>query len=136
LYDSDVDGLDMAGVNLVANSGAAYILLESDNFGSCQGGIVPLVAFDFDVFAGTFSNNEFSSENFDFYPNPVRSILNIESANPISSIQVYDMLGKVVYNKDFDSSNLNINLQELSAGTYLLKVNIDNSYETFRIIKE
>jgi len=52
LYDSDVDGTDLAGVTLVATSGTAYMLLVSDIFGSCQGGVDVELPFDFDVFAG------------------------------------------------------------------------------------
>lgn len=53
LYDSSVDGTDLAGVTLIATSGTAYMLLEADAFGSCQSGVDVEVPFDFDVFAGS-----------------------------------------------------------------------------------
>jgi hypothetical protein len=43
----------MTAVTLIANSGTAYMRLESDIFGSCQGGVDVEVPFDFDVFAGS-----------------------------------------------------------------------------------
>ncbi|RRO11748.1 fibronectin type III domain-containing protein, partial [Mesohalobacter salilacus] len=94
LYDSDVDGTDLAGVTLTASSGAAYMLLESDIFGSCQNGVDVEVPFDFDVFAGTMSTVAFSDNNFKYYPNPVSTTLTIDSANPIESVKVFNILGK------------------------------------------
>ncbi|NBC57034.1 MAG: T9SS type A sorting domain-containing protein [Bacteroidetes bacterium] len=136
LYDSDVDGTDLSGVSLTANSGAAYMLLESDIFGSCQSGIDIEVPFDFDVFAGTMSTVAFSEDNFKYYPNPVESILNIESANPVESVQIFDILGKEVFSQDYENLSVNINMNALSSGTYLMKVSISGNSQTFRVIKE
>ncbi len=137
LFDSDVDGTDLAGVQLIANSGTAYMILESGIFGSCQGGVESLDAFDFDVFAGTFiSTSAFSSESFTYYPSPVKSILNIESSNNIDSVQIYDMLGREVLNGNYSNSNIEMNVQGLSSGTYIMKVTIGDSSQNFRIIKE
>lgn len=136
LYDTDVDGVDMAGVQLVADSGALYIRIESDIFDSCQNGVSNLVPLDFDVFAGTFSSIAFSDANFRYYPNPVRNSLNIESANPVSSIQIFDILGKQVFKMNVDDTNPSLNLEELNSGTYLMQVNIGSTYDTFKIIKE
>ncbi|MBS3739514.1 MAG: choice-of-anchor J domain-containing protein, partial [Psychroflexus sp.] len=136
LYDSDVDGTDLSGVSLTANSGAAYMLLESDIFGSCQNGVDVEVPFDFDVFAGTMSTVAFSEDYFKYYPNPVESILNIDSANPIESVQVFDILGKEVFSQDYENLSVNINMNALSSGTYLMKVSISGNSQTFRVIKE
>ena len=136
LYDSDVDGTDLAGVSLVANSGAMYMLLESDLFGSCQNGVDVEDPFDFDVFAGIMSTVAFSADNFNYYPNPVESILYIDSANAIESVQVFDILGKEVFNQDFDNQDISIDFSNLSSGTYLMKVDISGSSQTFRVIKE
>ncbi len=136
IYDSEVDGVDLAGVQLIANSGTMYMLLEAGIFGSCQGGVESLDAFDFDVFAGELSTNEFSSDNFTYYPSPVKSNLTIESSYLIKSVRVFDMLGREVINDRFDNSNVNLNMQDLSSGTYIMKVTIGESSQTFRIIKE
>ena len=136
LYDSNVDGTDMAGVSLTANSGAMYMLLQSDIFGSCQGGVDDEDPFDFDVFAGVMSTVAFSSDNFSYYPNPVKSMLQIDSANPIESVQVFDILGKKVFDQDFDRQDISIDFSDLSSGTYLMKVDISGNSQTFRVIKE
>jgi hypothetical protein len=112
------------------------MLLEAGIFGSCQGGVESLDAFDFDVFAGELSTNEFSSDNFTYYPSPVKSNLTIESSYLIKSVRVFDMLGREVINDRFDNSNVNLNMQDLSSGTYIMKVTIGESSQTFRIIKE
>ncbi|MGX1024954.1 fibronectin type III domain-containing protein [Psychroflexus sp. MBR-150] len=136
LYDSDVDGTDLAGVTLAADSGAMYMLLESDIFGSCQNGVDVEVPFDFDVFAGVFSTVAFSDNNFKYYPNPVSSTMTIDSANPIESVQVFDILGKEVFSNNYEETSININMDALSSGTYLMKVSISGNSQTFRVIKD
>ncbi|QTY27997.1 T9SS type A sorting domain-containing protein [Flavobacterium sp. CS20] len=119
-----------------ADSGAMYMLLESDIFGSCQSGVDIELPFDFDVFAGVFSTVAFSDNNFKYYPNPVSSTMTIDSANPIESVQVFDILGKEVFSNNYEETSININMDALSSGTYLMKVSISGNSQTFRVIKE
>jgi len=136
LYDSDVDGTDLAGVTLAADSGAMYMLLESDIFGSCQSGVDIEVPLDFDVFAGVMSTVAFSNNNFKYYPNPVSSTLSIDSANLIESVKVFNVLGKEVFSNTYDNTSVDINMNALSSGTYLMKVTIGGNTQTFKVIKE
>ncbi len=136
IYDSDVDGTDLSGVSLIANSGALYMLLESGIFGSCQSGIDTEDPLDFDVFAGSLSTVVFSEDNFNFYPNPVSSILTVNSANVIESIQVYNLLGQEVINQKYNKQDISLDLSSLSSGTYFMKANINESSQTFKIIKQ
>lgn len=57
------------------------------------------------------------------YPNPVQSVLNIESDNEFNSIQVLDLAGRLVYNKELlaPESRLSVELK-LSEGIYFLKL--------------
>jgi hypothetical protein len=135
LYDSDVDGTDMAGVTVIANSGTAYMLLESDIFGSCQGGVDDEDLLDFDVFAGTISTVEFSAENFRYFPNPVENQLNIESSSTIESIELFDISGKRVMNSNFNNTNIALDLEALSSGVYMMKVKIGSASQTFKVVK-
>ncbi len=136
IYDSDVDGTDLDDVELIANSGAMYMLLESDIFGSCQSGVQTEDPLDFDVFAGSLSSTAFSKENFNYYPNPVNSILNLESSQPIQFIEVFDIMGKKVFNRNFDKQDISVNFSNLSSGIYLMKVSIDNVSQTFKFVKK
>ena len=137
LYDSDVDGNDLTGLTLTAPSGAIYMRLTSDIFGSCQGGTEDLEELDFDVYVGTLSSTTFDSHNFDFYPNPVEDRLILSAQSNMEDVTVFNMIGQKV--KEFNSVNntsFEIPMSDLQAGAYLMKVNIEGVSNTFRVIKK
>ena len=45
------------------------------------------------------------------------------------------MIGQEVLNKRIDSINSEINISNLSAGTYIMKVSIDGYIGTYKMIK-
>lgn len=75
------------------------------------------------------------SENIKFFPNPVSSILNIETSKTISfeKAKVYSTLGKLI----LETSETQIkNLETLSAGIYFVEVVTDKGSVTKKIVKE
>jgi uncharacterized delta-60 repeat protein len=72
---------------------------------------------------GSLSANEIKIS-----PNPVQSILNIEF-NKTGAVQkrisIYDVSGKLLITKRSDG-NTALNVKQLKAGTYLIKINDDN----------
>jgi hypothetical protein len=87
---------------------------------------------------GTASTEEINllSDNFIIYPNPIKSILKIEntSSSEISSIEIFNMLGKKVKSKE---TNFNvINISKFSKGIYFLKIKTDKGSVIKKIIKE
>lgn len=74
------------------------------------------------------------SENLSFFPNPVSSILNIETSNTISfeKANVYSTLGQLI----LETSEKTINLETLSAGIYLLEVATNRGSVTKKIVKQ
>ncbi|MFA6274038.1 MAG: T9SS type A sorting domain-containing protein [Candidatus Paceibacterota bacterium] len=56
------------------------------------------------------------------YPNPAAHVITIQITNPISSVAIYDMLGKNVL---IDNGNT-INISNLSRGVYIIKVTDEN----------
>ncbi len=85
-----------------------------------------------------FSNN--SLEDIVVFPNPVKNNVSILSKNnfEIGSVEIYDFLGNFI--SKIDNSNLetekNIDLNYLSSGIYLFKIEINNEIVYKRIIKE
>ncbi|MGM0636258.1 MAG: fibronectin type III domain-containing protein [Bacteroidota bacterium] len=137
LWDTSVDGTNLEGLTFQAESGAFYMVLESDIVQSCSGGEGELPApFDFTVTSPTWSTIEFNDNNFSYYPNPVENQLNIQSANEVEQIQVYNMAGQLIKTERPSSLNSSIDLSDLQVGTYLMKVTINGSNETFRVIKK
>lgn len=87
--------------------------------------------------AGT---NEINENTTKIFPNPAKNLLNIESKNNITSIQVFDMMGKEILNKlpDKQTQNLQINLSEIQVpkGIYFIKIQSLEGFITQKLIIE
>jgi hypothetical protein len=88
------------------------------------------------------SSATFNSQNITFWPNPVKSSLNI-TASEISfskdvQVSVYDMVGREILSfKDLEiTNNLNLDMSSLSKGIYILNLNDGAQSIQKRIIKE
>jgi len=78
-----------------------------------------------DYFFGTLSNSDLhEKKNIVIYPNPVTDIVTIKASNQLNirSIEVFDLLGKKV----FEKNNTNyLSLKTLESGTYFMKITTD-----------
>jgi len=84
----------------------------------------------------TLNTNEFSiTDNIKVYPNPSTGIFNI-SIQEDASVEVHDMLGKVIYTNKVKSGNSTIDISNYQSGMYLLQVETENGSVTKKIIKE
>ena len=84
----------------------------------------------------SLSTDSFFRNNFTVSPNPTSSILNIanDSNVAINSIQITDMNGRIV--KEVKGMTNQINVSELNAGLYFLKVTSNEGTGTTKIIKK
>lgn len=70
------------------------------------------------------------------YPNPTSSHVNIELlTNEIATLEVYDVSGKILFTEALTSKTNTINIEKLSSGIYLFKVNSSEGISTNKIIK-
>lgn len=89
----------------------------------------------------TLGNDYFQNSNlFKIYPNPSNGLLNININNYIGELQinVFDLNGRQVYNQNvtnFNNTNA-INLESLSTGIYVLKLQGENLNYSEKIILE
>jgi len=71
------------------------------------------------------------------YPNPASNFLNISSTENLTSVVVVDMLGKVVMSDNASKKNsLQLNVENLPAGVYFVRVNTADAQKIMRIVKE
>lgn len=79
-------------------------------------------------------NNNFTSENISLFPNPVSHFLTIETSenSTFKNALLFNAFGKEV----LKSNSKQINLNELSAGIYFIKVFTDSGNLYRKIIKE
>jgi hypothetical protein len=88
----------------------------------------------------TIGMNESASVNsFSIYPNPASELIAIEiNANMVvtaKSINVYNVIGKLVYSVQVISERTEISLDGLAAGIYVVKLNSTNGIVAKRLIK-
>lgn len=76
------------------------------------------------------------SETLKIYPNPVKDLLYIKSKNnfKINSINIYDITGKKILH--LLNNNPIINIEKLSSGLYILKLNTSIGSESYRFLKK
>jgi hypothetical protein len=89
-------------------------------------------------FQNTLSNTDFEFSNyFTLYPNPANDILNINTkqAIEIESLAIYDILGQLVIAVPNAKSVSTIDVSQLRAGTYFLKVKSDKGSSGIKFIK-
>lgn len=80
-------------------------------------------------------NNNYA-EKLIVYPNPSSDIINISLPYGIDRVIVMEISGNVVIDNTFNSEIVSINITNLSAGMYFLKVVKDNQYAIIKFIKE
>jgi len=84
----------------------------------------------------TLSSDSFNNNNFSAYPNPVKDILNLAYTSEISDVRVVNMLGQVVLTKKLNANNGQLDVSQLSAGTYIVNVTIGDTVKTIKVVKQ
>lgn len=116
------------------------------NYGSANQPTVPAVAITSLINSGPFNSNpigtltitlnqvlsvdENAIESVSIYPNPSNGEFTLQSkaSNPVTSIQVYDVLGKLtntIQNTEL-KTDYKLNLAELDQGIYMLRLTYQN----------
>lgn len=72
---------------------------------------------------------------FSMYPNPVKNVINFNSKKELSTVKIFNLLGKEV--KNFINPKDNVNVSSLNKGFYILKLEAKNgAILTREFIKE
>lgn len=78
-----------------------------------------------------------NKNDYNISPNPSKGIFSISSSIEIKSIEVYNVLGKIIISKQkINSSNYNLDLRTKKSGIYFIKIKSNNYEQTLKIIKE
>ncbi len=80
--------------------------------------------------------NELDLASLRYYPNPVDSELTISYKEAIKAIQIYDVLGKMIKAQKFEANEVRVDVSNLSAGTYMVKVQTDTGSQFVKIVKK
>ncbi|WP_162147254.1 DVUA0089 family protein [Flavobacterium enshiense] len=79
---------------------------------------------------------QFDATSFKAYPNPVRNVLNVSYSSEISSVEVYNMLGQKVLTKTLNIAQGQIDMSNLNAGNYIVKVTAEGLTKTIKVVKQ
>jgi Leucine-rich repeat (LRR) protein len=60
------------------------------------------------------------------YPNPFRNVLHIQSENPVKSVELYDMAGRLMKSEQQANTLYEIHADDLPQGIYILKATLQN----------
>ncbi len=74
--------------------------------------------------------------NFTIYPNPVKNNLTIDSQEEITKIEIYNLLGQQVKSSNPKATNFTMDLSELNAGIYMVKIISNDKHSSQKIIKQ
>ncbi len=133
-YSYTVSGL--TGLTPV-NFGFRYFVTNAGSNGA-NSDIIGIDTFSVD--RPTASTQSFFTSNFSIQPNPVTDVFSVTSKNSVAieNIKVIDINGRIVSenNNNKGSDAMQINIGELNAGVYFVKVQSELGVGTSKIIKK
>lgn len=81
------------------------------------------------------SNDEFTISDFSVSPNPTGDVWNLSGNTIIDQIQVFDLLGKRVFESKPNQTDVEINATKLKSGLYLARISSQNGTKTIKLVK-
>ena len=69
------------------------------------------------------------------FPNPVQGNTVFFSTDKQGTVQIYNILGKLIKTKTISIDNNKIDISSLSKGIYLVKINLENQMITKKLVK-
>lgn len=82
------------------------------------------------------SADGFNKANFMYHPNPVKDVLTLSYQNTIDAVQVYSLLGQKVVEQSGNQNEMKLDMSQLAAGNYIIKVISGATTTTAKVIKE
>ena len=70
------------------------------------------------------------------YPNPVNDKLTVEAQEAIGTVEIYNLMGAMVYSQKNCTNKVEINTADLQSGIYFIRLTNDKVSETRRFVKE
>jgi len=70
------------------------------------------------------------------YPNPTMGIININATDKITSLQLFDLQGRILQTSATDINKVSLDISDRQKGVYFLKVTTEKGASVQKIIKE
>ena len=92
--------------------------------------------FAIGAYSASLAAPSFDQAGFSIYPNPTSDVLNLSYANNIETVEVFNLLGQQVFAKAINQADYTLNMSNLPAGTYLVKMTADGASKTVKVLKK
>ena len=105
----------------------------------CETTTYTFTATDSRTLTANLINSEGVDENSDkatIYPNPVNDKLTIEAQEAIDNIEIYNVMGALIYSRKDCGDKAEINTTDLPAGTYVVRLTTKGTTTIRRLVKE
>ena len=79
---------------------------------------------------------EQTGNNLVLYPNPVNDKLTVEAHEALGNVEIYNLMGALVYSQKNCANKVEINTSDLQSGIYFIRLTNDKTSETRRFVKE
>lgn len=70
------------------------------------------------------------------YPNPVHDAITIDGLIGVNRLRLTDIAGRLIYERNTNSSHEQLNMLSLPGAIYILQVSGDSGYHTYKLVKE
>lgn len=129
--DDDSSDGNFSLISLTGRTPGEVLYFRVWEYGNVSFGSFKISAYDASLSTGSFDN-----ANFKAYPNPVKDIFNLSYSSEISSVRVINMIGQEVLSKNINATSTQIDMSQLSAGTYIMNVTVGDAIKTLKVIKQ
>ena len=129
-YDAPTGG-NVVPDNTVIVSGTTYYASQTIN--GCESTVRTPVTM---TLGGCLGIRDFETNVIQLYPNPVLDSLTISSTENMSSIEVVNMLGQVIFANKINEIETQVDMSRYATGTYIIRVMVDTKVEIFKVIKK
>lgn len=92
--------------------------------------------FSISAYSSTLSVSEKSLNSFEYFPNPATNKLTLKAQQNIQHVSVFNMLGQEVMRTNMNVQRGELDMSSLQSGHYFVKVSINSTVETLKIIKK
>lgn len=127
-----VDGVSLATYNVLTEVDFTGFRIVHDNYGGTA--YIDNIKINDEV----LSNESVFSSNYEVYPNPATDVINVNAGNlQINAIQITDLNGRIVKNITTETlTSVQVDIQDLNAGLYMMSVFTNEGVGTSKIVKK
>ncbi len=138
IMDSDDDGLEFFA-NSDGNGSFTIRTLSNQLIKTIETSFGRKYTYNFTIdYPLSYEDMQAKVNKVEVYPNPTNGQINIKFYNDIAkNIIIYDMLGKVIYNKELSANQtklMNIDLSNNKSGIYMVQIQFEDRVEQIKVV--